>query len=160
MLAWQDLEDARTCVNRLLGLNREVPPPQEDATIRGALVTAAIVAYGRMFSPTRSRGQVPGSLPASFTRALSPDLRQLHRRVLGLRSKEFAHADADVADIVVEACPDYLQGILLSESRRLRTFSVSDADLRGLNSLLTHVHIYLHDEMLRLFPLLARHGDF
>jgi hypothetical protein len=51
-------------------------------------------------------------------------------------------------------------GILLPESRQLRRYSLGDRDLVVLDDILSQVHIYLYDEMMRLYPILAPHGQF
>ncbi|HEV7593846.1 MAG TPA: hypothetical protein VGO33_02530 [Gemmatimonadaceae bacterium] len=160
IIAWQDLEDARGAVTRLLCAPTRPAPPQSDQVVKSALITSAIVSYGRLFIRTRRQGGVPGCLPEDFEHLLPEEQRILHQRLLDLRSKEFAHSDADVADISVTCRPEYMGGVLLPRSRRLRTDSVSDADLRDLNNILSKLHVYLHDEMMRLYPLLAFDGDF
>lgn len=160
VVAWQDLDDGRAALNRLLGLNGDTPPPSGDTTVRQALVTSVIVAYGRLFAPSKSRGDVPGQLPGAFANGLTPEERKLHKRIIALRSKEFAHSDADIADLRITVRPEYMGGVLLPTSRRLRSHSVSDADLTAVDGLFTKVHVYLYEEMMRLYPRLAPYGDF
>lgn len=156
IISWQDLDDARSAVNRLLGLNNEVPVRPSDVVLRDALVTSAITSYGRMFTQSRGAPGRVAQLPGRFVRELDPEQRALHARLLELRRQEFAHSDEDAADVQVQA----RAGILIPVSRRLRRHSVSDADLRGMDGIFAKLHIFMHDEMVRLYALLSDNGDF
>lgn len=146
-------------MNRLLGRDGKTAPAPADADIRHALLTSAVISYGRLLCPTRSSASVPGHLPARFVSELSREHRSVHRRLLQLRDQEFAHSDAAVADVKVSASMA-LGGILLPESRLLRRCSLSDRDLAVLDEILSRIHVYLYDEMIRLYPVLAPHGRF
>lgn len=160
IVAWQDLDHARAAINRLLGLNNETPVPLDDETVRLALLTSAIVSYARLFASGRSTSTVPSCLPRGFRKRLTEERRALHDRMLVLRSREFAHSDAAVADVKVGIWSDPSIQVLVPISRKLRSYSVSDADLRVLDAILAEVHRYLIEEVVRLQPLLHPHGPF
>jgi hypothetical protein len=156
IISLQDLDDARSAVNRLLGLNAQVPVPPTDVTLRDALVASAVTSYGRIFVRSRGESRRVGQVPARFLKGLTPAERTLHTRLLRLRNQEFAHSDEDAADVKVRVA----HGILHPVSRRLRRHSIADADLRGMDGIFSKLHIFLHDEMLRLYRALAPLGDF
>jgi hypothetical protein len=160
VLAFQDLGDMRAFTSRLLDFKALTPSNSSDDFVIEALITSIVVGYGRCFTQTRVSGHSPSSLPASFGKGLSPELRQLHQRILYLRNTEFAHSDVETAEVSVNALPHFRRGALLPEARRLRKHSISDVELAAIPQLLSALHIYLYDELVRLNEALARYGDF
>jgi hypothetical protein len=158
IIAFQDLDDVRACVSQLQILVAQ--RVKMDDTIPKALVTSAIVGYGRCSTQSRGGTSVLRRLPETFEHALDPALRALHARLLRLRHTEFAHSDGDTADVTVGALPNFRTGALMPSARRLRADALSNVELAMFPKLLEQLHIYLYDELVRLNAELARYGDF
>jgi hypothetical protein len=159
VIAFQDLDDMRRAVDLLAGSRDQPAIPASQDVIRASLVTSVVVGYGRCFTHVRG-GSVPSGLPDRFHRTLSANLRALHDRLLLLRHTEFAHSDAAAAGVKTSTLPDFVGGALLPTSRRLRLYSLSDAEIEQLPSLLNELHVFLYDELVRLNKFLAPHGSF
>ena len=159
-LAFSDLDEARNALNRLLGRNGKVAPTPQETDIRDALLVCVVIGYGRICRPSRKSAGVPGHLPERFANALSPDLQQLHHRLLKLRDQEFAHSDAAVADIKVDTLKMRDVLLLVPLTRVLRVQSLDADDLRLAVELMAAVHVYLYDEMERLRSVLTQYGEF
>ena len=59
--------------------------------------TSFIIGYARPFS-----GNKPTDLPESYLKILSPEERNLHKRLLHLRDKYHAHSEADAIEVSAE----------------------------------------------------------
>lgn len=156
IISWHDLMDARPALAHLLSGDALLA----DEAVRDSLLTSLVVSYGRCFTQSRGQSQTASRLPDSFLKTLTTEELTLHRRLLQLRNTEFAHSDAEAAEVRVQAIPDFKSAVLLPSSRRLRSSSLSEVDLRVVSGLLGKMHIFIHDELVRLSPVLAPHGDF
>jgi hypothetical protein len=101
IIAFHDLTESRQFLNRLLGLNSEIPPPPSDKIQREALMTALIVSYVRSFSKNRDADDVLRRLPEDFLCDFTETEKQLHARMLQLRDQEFAHSDPEKSGVTV-----------------------------------------------------------
>ncbi len=156
VIAWHDLIDARAALTHLLGADESLP----NQVLTDSLLTSLVMSYGRCFTQSRGPSVAIRNLPHSFLKTLDPDQLAVHHHVLQLRNTEFAHSDVDAAEVQVQAFPEFKSGVLLPSSRRLRSSPLLDAELRTLSGTLDKLHIFIHDEIVRLSPLLAPHGDF
>ena len=94
VLALDDLEEARSYA--LYIVTHQI----DERLVLEGLQAAMVVAYGRCFSGEGGDAtEALPAVPARFWKALSPDLRALHDRLLTLRHQEFAHSDSDAAAI-------------------------------------------------------------
>jgi hypothetical protein len=150
VIASHDLADARACLNRLLGLNGER---------RASLTAALVLAYGRCCAPSRSTAGVPAAVPGSYRMSLDVSQRGLHDRLLALRDEQYAHSDADAASVRVSVLAPDIAPALMPVSNRLR-MPFSDRQLAEIGGLLSSLHVYLYDQMVRLNTFLGQHGDF
>src|SRR4051812_28275480 len=68
-----------------------------DDFLKRALLTAAIVAYARPFTPNSGglSRQATSQLKVNLQRLYKPDERALHERLLALRNEVVAHTDYD-----------------------------------------------------------------
>jgi hypothetical protein len=156
VISWFDLVEARGALTELFGRDDVLT----NQVLRESLLTSIVVSYGRCFTPSRGPSGAVQSLPQSFLRTLDSRQLAVHHRVLQLRNTEFAHSDESAAEVEVRAFPDFSSGVLLPSSRKLRSSTLSDSDLRTVSGLLDKLHIFIYDEIVRLSPLLAPHGDF
>jgi hypothetical protein len=150
IIAFHDLSDCRQYLNRLLGLNGEVPPAIDDAAQRNALMTAIVVSYARPFSGNKGAEDVASRLPRTFQDTLSSEQAALHRRLIGLRNREFAHSDPEVSQVTVTVgTAGGGEGMAMPVSNIPRQ-GLNEDELRALDGLCAALHDYLYTSILRL----------
>ncbi len=156
IIAFHDLNECRGYLNRLLGLNNEPAVPASDKTLRQALMTAAIVSYVRPFSGNRPAADVEARLPADFEARLSEKQRNLHKHLIQLRNREFAHSDPDVSDVKVSV----REGSLAMPVSDVPRQELSDNDLKLLDTVCSELHLYLYDQIMTLQTQFEPGEDF
>jgi hypothetical protein len=102
VLTREDLSQVRAFLNRLMGLNRETRPADNDRVQKDALLTALVVSYARPFVVSEGSDAL-ARLPDRFISRYSPSQREQHFALLKLRNQQFAHADSEPAHVVVYA---------------------------------------------------------
>jgi hypothetical protein len=150
IIAFHDLSDCRLYLNRLTGRNGETPPGPDDRAQRNALMTAIVVSYARPFSGNRSAEDVARRLPPAFIQALTGEELALHKRVLKLRNREFAHSDPDVSQVKVTVSAVASGESLAMPLSNVPRQGLSIEELDRLDGLCAKLHMYLHDSMLKL----------
>jgi len=146
IIAFHDLSECRSYLNRLLGLNGEQAVPRSDNVLRQALIAAAVASYVRPFSGNRPAPDVEARLPVDFEERLSQSQLDLHRRVIRVRNREFAHSDPDVSEVKASIQAGPLAMPVSNIPRR----SLTVEDLRTLDSVCSELHRYLHDQIMTL----------
>ena len=109
VLSHQDLQEAAESHARLLELSEfDRHPLLEQSADTAAHFMRMVVAYVRPWSGNRQ-----GERPVRAEKSLSADLRSefsaaesaMHERLKDLRNKEFAHSDAEAADVTIASVP-------------------------------------------------------
>jgi hypothetical protein len=154
VLAFFDVTEACLYLERL-----RVADNSGDEVMRDAFVTAFVIGYGRCFADSRSGPGALVRLPDRLLRALDPAELALHHRLMNLRNTEFAHSDADAANVQVSPANAPVD-FLVPQSRALRTDSLEASAFGDVARLMEKLYIFIHDEMLRLNHVLAPHGRF
>jgi hypothetical protein len=144
ILALEDLEEARSYA--LYVVTHEI----DERLVLEGLQAAMVVAYGRCFSG--DGGNVTEALPTvpeRFLKALSPDLRAIHKRLLVLRHQEFAHSDSDAAAISMTRWVLPNEVIVGPDHRALRTLLPMD-ELERVIELVNTVRSGVLQEVARI----------
>jgi hypothetical protein len=157
VLASHDLDEAREYLRSVAAFASSPSGDRTDRAIVSALVTSFVVSYGRCFVGSELGEKELPRVPERGRRKLSVDERSLHDRLIALRNREFAHSDAEVADIRVGVTPS---GTLVPTSRVLRRYSLSDNDLAAAGSPVRKMSAFVTDELIRLQDRLAPYGEF
>jgi hypothetical protein len=119
---------------------------EDPAILRKAIETALVIAYIRPFSGNQSASDVASSPPNRILKSYSREERALHDRLLGLRNTEFAHADAEAAQVKVHISMMRLVQFTLPVSRALRV-PLSEGELELIETMLSKLHVAVYDEM-------------
>jgi len=157
LLANQDAFEAREYVLRAAAFGERETLAQQEKVALAAFVAAFVVAYGRCFVSSRSKKNNLPSFAERFVSTLSPAEKTLHRRVRDLRDQEFAHSDADVADISVGTWNGHS---LVPTSRILRLYSLGRDELASAAALVEKVIAFVTQELVLLQGALAQSGRF
>lgn len=119
-LARIDLQEAKSVAGELL--ERKIPLPCSNlpSGLLLGLNTALVVAYARPFVGSRGTSVAERAVPGSLLRGLTSQEREFHQAVLEMRSKEVAHSDADILELVIELYDGGDGGILRATRQPMR----------------------------------------
>jgi hypothetical protein len=140
-LALEDLQEARHYAMYLADKRAD------DPIIKDALAAAMIVAYGRAFSGAKGKHrEAIAGLPQRLCRGLDRGQRALHARLIKLRHEEFAHSDADAAEITMTrfVLPD--ETFVGPDQRKLRV-GLGALELESAIGLISHLIVTTIGEM-------------
>jgi hypothetical protein len=152
VIAWSDYTECRDFL--YVPNIEELPRP-----IPLALSLAAVLAYSRLFTDSDGADHTLPKLTDRARSGYSEAERELHERLLSHRHQILAHSDPESYDVKVGARNLREQQFLMPVSNVTRqALAPHERDL--LKGMCTHLHVYLHDEMVRLSELLAPHGAF
>lgn len=124
-----------------------------------ALSLAAVLAYSRLFTESDGADHTRPRLPDRARSSYSPAQHELHERLITHRHQLLAHSDPSSYDVKVSARNLPGEQLLMPVSNVARQ-ALAPAERALLQGMCSHLHIYLHDEMVRLSGLLAPHGSF
>lgn len=157
LLATEDALEARAFVHQARALLAAAALSRDDRVTLAALVDAFVIAYGRCFASSRGGKKSLPRIESEFRESLEPADAHFHDRLIRLRNQEFAHSDADVADIKVEISDP---STLVPTSRILRRYSLQAEELENAADLVTHLIIFLTQGLVALQNDLVPAGPF
>jgi hypothetical protein len=143
-LAHEDLQESRHYAMHLLDRR------PDDPILVDALNAAMVVAYGRAFSAWSGKQyEAIGKLPDALRNGLDQPQSNLHDRLMTLRHTEFAHSDADAAQIKMAryVFPDDV--IVTSDQRKLRV-GLSRRELESAVGLISHLLVAIIGEINKI----------